>query len=268
MAKKVVSTADPDEALPASAMLCLIPRERALAALESHVAAAHPNVERVVCFLGHLRGRQRYLEEVGVALEKSVLSAELFGGKGTKHLMPDQGYAPVSALMLGSLAIAGEKRALPLLARLAERITLDAGELPTELRSAWGYFYSLACGFERLACEEGRQSLRRVLGAFFDRGYVVRRSGDPRDCRDVPAERMAYLQMALSRALLRCGDPEGAVRLCEFLEEARVCLARAARAELAAATGLDFGFDAGAWRSWIAGNGGMLRPNPLTRSFA
>lgn len=268
MAKKVVSTADPDEALPASAMLCLIPRERALAALESHVAAAHPNVERVVCFLGHLRGRQRYLEEVGVALEKSVLSAELFGGKGTKHLMPDQGYAPVSALMLGSLAIAGEKRALPLLARLAERITLDAGELPTELRSAWGYFYSMACGFERLACEEGRQSLRRVLGAFFDRGYVVRRSGDPRDCRDVPAERMAYLQMALSRALLRCGDPEGAVRLCEFLEEARVCLARAARAELAAATGLDFGFDAGAWRSWIAGNGGMLRPNPLTRSFA
>lgn len=203
-----------------------------------------------------------------MALEKSVLSAELFGGNGTKHLMPDQGYAPVSALMLGSLAIAGEWRALPLLERLAAKITLDASDLHTELRSAWGYFYSLACGLERLACDGGRRPLRRVLEAFTRRGYLVHRSGDPRACRDVPAERVAYLQMALSRALLRCGDSEGAVRLCDFLDEARVCLARAARTELVVATGLDFGFDAAAWRSWIADNAGMLKPNPLTRSFA
>lgn len=78
---------------------------------------------------------------------------------------------------------------------------------------------------------------------------------------------MAYLEMALSRALLRCGDSEGALRLCGFLEEARVCLARAARAELAAATGMDFGFDAAAWREWLARRGKEIRPNPLTKSF-
>ncbi len=268
MAKKIASTADPDESLPASAMLCLLPRERAVAALAPYLSAEHAGVERVLCFLRHPLGAQRYLAEVGAALEKPALSTEVFGGKGTKHLMPDQGYAPVSALMLGSLAVAGEKGAVPLLKRLSEKLTLDANDLPTELRSAWGYFYSLACGYERLACADGRAPLLRVLESFFQQGYVLRRSGDLRACRDVPAERMAYLQMALSRALLRCGDQEGALRLCEFLDEARVCLARAARSELAVATGQDFGFDAAAWHAWLALHGGNLRPNPLTKSFA
>jgi hypothetical protein len=158
-------------------------------------------------------------------------------------------------------------RSVSLLKRLSEKIALDTNDLHSELRSAWGYFYSLASGFERLACDGGRAPLKRVLEAFFGRGYAVHRSSDLRACQDVPAERMAYLQMALSRALLRCGDPEGALRLCDFLDEARVCLARAARSELAVATGRDFGFDAGAWRGWIAEHGGELRPNPLTKSF-
>ena len=268
MAKKVASTTDLDESLAASAMLCLIPRERALAALEPFAAAPHAGVERVLCFLRHPRGIERYLAEVGNALEVPVLSTEVFGGKGTKHLMPDQGYAPVSALMLGSLAHAGEMRSVPLLSRLAFKISVDPTELHTELRSAWGYLYSLACGFERLACAEGRGPLLHVLGTVFERTHAVPRAGDLRACQNVPGERMAYLQMALSRALLRCGDPEGAVRLCEFLDEARVCLARAARSELAVATGRDFGFDAKAWRAWLAGRGAEVRPNPLTKAFA
>jgi hypothetical protein len=268
MAKKVASTSDLDESLAASAMLCLIPREKALAALEPFAAAPHAGVERVLCFLGHPRGIERYLAEVGGALEASALSTELFGGRGTKHLMPDQGYAPVSALMLGSLAHAGERRAVSLLARLASKIRVDPEDLQTELRSAWGYLYTLACGYERLACAEGRAPLRQVLGSVFERSHAVPRKGDLRACRNVPGERMAYLQMALSRALLRCGDAEGAVRLCEFLDEARVCLARAARSELVAAAGRDFGFDAEAWRTWIAARGAEIRPNPLTKAFA
>jgi hypothetical protein len=170
--------------------------------------------------------------------------------------------------MLGSLAHAGEMRSVPLLGRLASKITVDPNDLHTELRAAWGYLYSLACGFERLACAEGRAPLRRVLGSVFGRSHAIKREGDLRACRDVPGERMAYLEMALSRALLRCGDAEGGVRLCEFLDEARVCLARAARAELAAATGRDFGFDSKAWRAWLAEQGAEIRPNPLTKAFA
>jgi hypothetical protein len=71
----------------------------------------------------------------------------------------------------------------------------------------------------------------------------------------------------LARALTRCGDAEGALALCGFLNEARVCYARAARAELAAASGKDFGFRAGEWREWIQQNGAALKPNPLTAPF-
>jgi hypothetical protein len=110
--------------------------------------------------------------------------------------------------------------------------------------------------------------LRHVLGSVFEHSHAIKRAGDLRACQYVPGERMAYLQMALSRALLRCGDGEGAVRLCEFLDEARVCLARAARSELVAATGRDFGFDAKAWRAWLAERGADIRPNPLTKAFA
>jgi hypothetical protein len=153
---------------------------------------------------------------------------------------------------------------VPLLVRLAGRLAFSE----EEMRGGWGYYYALACGFERLACAEGVAPLHRVKASVLFQNRVVGRSADVRGCSNVPHERLAYLSMALARALSRCGDQEGALQLCEFLSEARVCLARAARAELAAATGQDYGYDAGLWRSWIRDNGSKLRPNPLTKDFA
>jgi glycine/D-amino acid oxidase-like deaminating enzyme len=264
MARKVANSGDMDACLSASAMLCVIPRGSALAALEPYISSSQPSVQRVLCFLGIARGADAYVQQVGRALTEPELSNELFGGFGTKHLMPDQGYAPVSALMLGSLCSIRDPRAVPLLARLAERLAVE----PRDLRPGWGYFYSLACGFERLACAEGRGPLKTVLAAPSFKDPVITRAGDIRGCRDTVGERMAYLKMALSRALLRCGDVEGALRLCEFLNEARVCLARAARAELVIATEQDFGFNAEAWRDWIGAHAASFKVNPLTTTFA
>ena len=263
MAGKLAATSNLDASLAPSAMLCLRPRAQALAALEPYASSDHEGINRVMSFLGNPKGMGRFLDKVTQALNKPVLSLELYGGKGTSHSMPDQGYAPVSALMLGSLAQARECRAVPLLVKLAERVPCD----PKNLRSTWGYFYSLACGFERLACAEGRAPLKRVLGDSLFADHTVSRNGDLRWCKNVPAERLTYLRLALARALTRCGDPDGALALCGFLNEARVCYARAARAGLAAATGRDFGFRAGEWREWIRQNGAALKPNPLTTPF-
>ena len=264
IARKVVTSSDMDECLPASAMCCLLPRAKVLALLEPHASSNQPSVHRVLCYLGSPIGVARYLEQVTQALNEPELSKELYGGKGTGHLMPDQGYAPTAALMLGSLAQIRERRAVPLLAKLAGLVTYE----PKDMRWLWGYFYSLACGFERLACAEGRAPLKRVLGEPLFQDRTIARNGDLRACKDVPAERLTYLRMALARALTRCGDPEGALALCGFLNEGRVCFVRAARAELVAATGKDFGFRAEEWRAWIRQNGGALRPNPLMTTFA
>ena len=266
LAKKIGASSEMDGALMASAMLCLLPKEQTLKLLEPYLASPNAAVQRLLCFLGHPKGVESYLAQVSQALDASPLTEELFGGTATKHLMPDQGYAPVAALMLGSLARAREQRAVPLLVKLAERIHSDpAGQ---DLRAGWGYFYSLACGFERLPAPEGRSPLRRVLEAPIFNGRMVSRNGDLRKCNDTFSERFCYLRMALSRALLRCGDSHGALLLCEFLNEARVCIARAARSELVAASGQDFGFDAGRWRTWVQANGAAFQVNPLTISFA
>jgi hypothetical protein len=245
-------------------MLCLMPRQRVLALLEPHAGSSSPGLQRLLAFLGHPKGMEAYVQQVEQVLSEATLSDELFGGIGTKHLMPDQGYAPASALMLGSLCLNRDKRAIPLLSKLAARIAVE----PKDLRPGWGYYFTLACGFERLASEEGRQPLKQVLASPVFKDQIVSRNGDIRSCKNTVAERMAYLRMALSRALLRCGDAEGALGLCEFLNEARVCLARAARSELVAATGQNFGFQPTVWREWILKNGASLKPNPLTQTFA
>ena len=262
--KKIAATSDMDAALMASAMLSLMPREKVLRELAPYVESPGLPMQRFLCFIGHPKGIDLYRRNVALALEEPKLDQELFGGTGTKHMMPDQGYAPVCALMLGALCHARDAGAVPLLTRLADR--LDFAE--EEMRAGWGYYYALACGFERLACTEGVVPLQRVRGSVLFQKRVVSRSADVRACASVPHERLAYLSMALSRALSRCGDQQGALQLCEFLAEARVCLARAARAELAAATGQDYGFDANLWRNWILANGSKLRPNPLLKHFA
>lgn len=264
LAKKIASTSDMDNALMASAMLCLMPRERVLRALSPHIESPGLPMQRLLCFIGHPKGLELYRRNVALALGGQRLDQELFGGTGTKHMMPDQGYAPVPALMLGALCHAGDTGAVPLLSSLAER--LDFSE--DEMRAGWGYYYSLACGFERLACIEGVSPLRRVRGSVLFQKRLVSRRGDVRKCSDVLQERLAYLAMALSRALTRCGDKQGALELCEFLDEARVCLARAARAELVAACKQDFGFNAIRWKDWLNANGSALVPNPLTKKFA
>jgi hypothetical protein len=264
LAKKIASTSDMDNALMASAMLCLMPRALVLRALAPHTDSPGLAMQRLLCFIGHPKGVELYRRNVGLALGDQKLDLELFGGTGTKHMMPDQGYAPVPALMLGALCHARDTSAVPLLTRLAER--LDFSE--DEMRAGWGYYYSLACGFERLACMEGVSPLRRVRGSLLFQKRTVNRRGDVRKCADVLQERLAYLAMALSRALTRCGDKQGAIELCEFLDEARVCLARAARAELVAASKQDFGFNATRWRDWLNANGSALMPNPLTKRFA
>jgi FAD dependent oxidoreductase len=263
-AREVIARRDPDECLAASAMLCLLPRDQVIRRLEPHAAEDHHAVNRVLGFLGSRRATTHVLTAVEQALAAPALSRDLYGGDGNRLSMPDQGYAPWTALRLHLLAVAGDARAIPLLAGLAGRVSCDVAEL----RSSWGYFYSLACGFERLACIEGQAPLERLLRDPLFQRRTVPRSGDLRACADTTAERLGYLRLALARALTRCGSAAGARILCEFLDEARVCYARAARAELAAAAGRDLGFDADAWRGWIGANANRLAPNPLQASFA
>jgi len=262
LAERVAASPTPDAALAESAMLCLVPRDQALAALAPHTASANPAVQRLLCFLSVPAGVSAYVAAAQAAIDAERLDTVLYGA--TTHPMPDHGFAPQPALLLGCLAHARVPQATALLARLAHRLGAEMGGL----NSDWGYLFTLACGFERLACAEGIAPLKEVLTAPILQNRIVSRRDDLRKTADYVGERYAYLRMALARALTRCGSADGALALCEFLDEARVCQARAARAELAAATGQDFGFATDPWRDWIRQHGQTLKPNPLTTPFA
>jgi hypothetical protein len=262
LAERVAASTTPDAALAESAMLCLVPREQALAALAPHTASTNPAVQRLLCFLSVPAGVAAYLAEARAALDAEHLDKVLCGA--TTHPMPDHGFAPRPALLLSCLAQARAPEATALLVKLADRMGAETGDI----NSDWGYLFTLACGFERLACAEGIAPLNEVLTLPILQHRIISRRDDLRKTADYLGERYAYLRMALARALTRCGSADGALALCDLLDESRVCLARAARAELAAATGQDLGFAADQWRIWIHQHGQTLKPNPLTVPFA
>ena len=263
VAAQVAHSSNIDKTLVPSAILALLPREQAVAALNTYANTGNPAIRRLQSFLGIKAGVDSYVTEVSNYLSKPELTEKLFGDVSSGRMMPDQGFGPIPAVMLGNLISSRQPQAVPLLINLANR--LDIRE--NQLKSNWGYLFSLSCGFERLPCTEGQVPLKRVLAqaAFSDK--IIGHDQEYRHCKDAVAERYTYLRMALSRALLRCGDPQGAHELVQFLDEQRVFIARAARAELCEATGQDFGFNAAAWNTWLKDHSSQIQINPLTRRF-
>ena len=162
--------------------------------------------------------------------------------------------------MINNLALAGEERLLPILAKVVDKLDVDSGEFDP----IWGYTYSLAYALERLALPQGAPLLKKVMAGSLFQNRIVHRGGDLRRCSDIKAERLAYLRLCLARALARCGSLDGCLELCEFLNEAHVSFARNARHELGTVTRQDFGFDPIAWRNWLTENRSALKPTPFT----
>jgi hypothetical protein len=264
LAHDVAGSTDLDEALIPSAKLLLADGDSVKAALAKYNHRMSLPLARLLCFMGEKRGIDSLLAELDKTLAQERLTAELYmSEKGTPHLLPDHGFAPLSALIINNLARAGDRR---LLARLAILVTkLD--DVADRFNALWGYTYALAYALERLALPQGAPILKQALDKPFLKKTAVMRDHDPRRCVEIKSERLIYLRLCLSRALARCGDVEGCLVLCDFLEEARVCYARNARQELVAVTRRDFGFDVRKWKAWLADNGSDLTPTPVRERF-
>jgi hypothetical protein len=264
LASDVARASNLTEALMPSAQLLLAGRDSAKAALAKYSHNMSSPLARLLCFLGEKKGIDFLLADLDKALAEEKLPADLYiSEKGTPHLLPDHGFAPLPALIINNLARAGEKRLLPRLAILVAKLD----DVADRFNALWGYTYALAYALERLAVPQGTPILKQALDKPFLKKPVVTRRHDPRRCVDIKSERLTYLRLCLSRALARCGDSEGCLELCEFLEEARVCYARNAHQELVAVTSHDFGFDAKKWKAWLADNNSALTPTPVRRKF-
>jgi hypothetical protein len=264
LARDVARATNLTEALIPSAQLLLANRGSAKAALAKYNSQISPPLARLLCFLAEKQGIDSLLTDLDNALAQEKLPADLYiSEKGTPHLLPDHGFAPLPALIINNLAQAGDKRLLSRLSILVAKLD----DVANRFNALWGYTYSLAYALERIALPEGAPILKKALAKPFLKKPVVTRDHDPRKCVDIISERLIYLRLCLSRALARCGDSEGCLELCDFLEEARVCYARNAHQELVAVTRRDFGFNAKKWKAWLIDHNSTLNPTPVRKKF-
>jgi hypothetical protein len=265
LASDVANASSLTESLIPSAQLLLADRNSAKAALAKYNHKTSPSLARLLCFLGEKKGIDSLLANLDIALAQEKLPAKLYTSKkGTPHLLPDHGFAPLPALIINNLAQAGDRRLIPRLGILVAKLD----DVADEFNALWGYTYAIAYALEHLALPQGALILKQALDKPFLKKPVVMRRQDPRRCVDIKSERLIYLRLCLSRALARCGNTEGCLELCEFLEEARVCYARNSHQELVAVTSQDFGFNTKKWKAWLTDNNSVLTPTPVRRKFS
>ncbi len=79
---------------------------------------------------------------------------------------------------------------------------------------------------------------------------------------DFVKERIAFLELSVARAMLRCGLADGFPVLIDYLQDQRANLRDHALAVLRQVTGLDLKADPAAWLDWYRSGKWELTPRP------
>ncbi len=170
---------------------------------------------------------------------------------------PDNGVMPEACHLLHALALVPGEAMLRPLGRIAE--LFDPGVASFRDRTLGVYYYAdeAATAAERWGDPRAVPALRTLAGRAAVRNRSIR-TLEP----DFILDRLAYLEMALGRAMARCGAPDGARILIGYLGDARGLFAAHARAELGVVAGEDLGPDPAGWERWLAAHPSGFAPRP------
>ena len=175
---------------------------------------------------------------------------------------PDQGAMPQEVYLLHALGMARDRRALPVWEQVVGYLaTATVEDVESGVRGVFYYVEAVCAGAERLGDAAAIPLLRRLhrYAPFHD---LVCRQGFQ---ADFFAERRAYLELLIARALARCGSPLGASVLISYLDDVRALLGSHAHSELLAISGEDLGRETAPWAHWLELQGEALAPKPYCR---
>jgi len=244
------------------AEICSLGR-RAVGALERALPTAE-GVKRVriaqaLAMLGSTSGVPALVEALTEALRGDALpirTAEIM----YVQLPPDHGAMPDAAYLLYSLASAPDVRAVPVWERVAELLRPEEDDFKDSRAGVFYYIDAVCQGAERLGDRAAVPALRRLrrIPAIRDQ-----QSAD-RFQPDYFRERRAMLELAVGRALARCGDEEGYRVLIAYLADSRSLLAKSALLELRRLSGLPgYGVEPTRWQAWLEETKPYARTAPL-----
>ncbi len=146
---------------------------------------------------------------------------------------PEHGWAPDPVYSLHALSFMGPRPELaPLLAKLASKIQDREARYASTTESQFEYVLAIAAAAERCAGPELIKPLEYLLQRRSLTNQDLPAGRDPRFAVDPVAERRAYLELCIGRALARCGDERGYHILLRYCDDLRAALARSAQDEL------------------------------------
>lgn len=180
---------------------------------------------------------------------------------GYAGVPPDHGIMPEPCYLLYTLGFAPDDRCLPALHRVLDLLAPALDDFRDRFKGTFYYVDAIAHVAERLATPGAAAVLRRLRAE-----QPLLRDRTAREPQpDFILERLAYLELAIARALARCGAAEGYRILAGYLDDARAILAGHALDELRELSGQATGRDAAAWTAWLDAPGRTLPPVPWRR---
>jgi ribulose 1,5-bisphosphate synthetase/thiazole synthase len=240
-------------------LLCTAPKEEALPHLQAAWSQSMPGIRqlllaRLLLWHGDDRGLEVLLAEIDRLLEEDPPLPRRKASIRWCQLYPDHGVMAEVTYQVNLLARVDSSQAVPavihILEKLVQRIEQTRRDYTDMRLCLFNYIESIAYVAERLGWVELAPLLKRLLTLFELNGQLLTRGMDINPLE----ERLAYLVICLARALSRCGSRAGLRLLAEFTADTRISLARCARDELHALTGLDCGNQTLQWlaelRSW------------------
>ncbi len=216
-------------------------------------------IAQALAMLGSNAGVPVLIEEIMKDLKGSGLplrTAEIM----YVQLPPDHGAMPDAAYLLYSLAEARDKRSLPAWQRVADLLHPTEDDFKDTHKGLY-YFVDAVCqGAERLGDPDAVPILKQLHDIPLLQGLQAETGYQP----DYFLERRAMLELALGRALARCGSPRGYGILIAYVNDARSLLSKQALLQLERLSGRAFGEDKQAWRRWLEAEKNRLVPQPAT----
>ena len=97
----------------------------------------------------------------------------------------------------------------------------------------------------------GSPQCARTLRSLQELPYLKNRATNAIIQADFVLERLAFLELAVARAMLRCGLAEGLPVMINYLQDGRANLREHAHSLLVMFTGMDLKMDGVAWERWL-----------------
>jgi hypothetical protein len=177
----------------------------------------------------------------------------------SKTRLPGWGVPAPPADLIYSLGMTRDPRALAVWDKMASLITPAPEDFTVELPWPFHYVDAICYGAELLGDPAAVPILKKIHG----QATLKNQSAKKGFQIDFNLEKRALTEITLARTLARLGSNEGYDTLIEYLDDNRASLAEFAHMTLEEVTGCDNGKDPRAWRQWLAGARGSLKPIPL-----